>query len=297
MASGEIFKAGNIAVITGASSGIGRESARSCSKMGMRVILADIDEKELAEAAEEVAGKAVVCDVSDAAQVAKLADVVFAEAGQVHFAFFNAGIGAGGGAFEAAAKWERTLGVNTWGAIHCSQAFVPKMKASGVPGLVVITGSKQGITMPPGNLAYNVSKAALKTYAEGLEHELRSAEGCKVRAALLVPGWTNTSIMRKSKRDEATAKGEEFDVDKVFFHEGKPAAGAWTCSQVVDFMLEELAKGRFYLICPDNDVTREVDNLRMTWTMQDITEDRPPLSRWHPEYKDKFTEFVAANKK
>jgi len=296
MALNDCLKAGNVAVITGASSGIGRETARRCSKMGMKVVLADIDEKELAEAAAEVVGKAVVCDVADAAQFAKLADAAFAETGQVHFAFFNAGVGAGGGAFDSAAKWEKTLGVNTWGAIHCSQAIVSRMKSSGVPGLVVITGSKQGITMPPGNLAYNVSKAALKAYAEGLEHELRSEEGCKVRSALLVPGWVNSSIMRKSKRDEAAAKGEEFDLDKVFFHEDKPAAGAWSCAQLVDFMLEELAKEKFYLICPDNDVTPNIDKLRMTWAMQDITEDRPPLSRWHPEYKDKFTAFIEANK-
>lgn len=295
--SAECFKAGNVAVITGASSGIGREVARRCSKLGMKVVLADNDEAELAEAAKEVGGVAVVTDVADAAQVAKLAETAFAQTGQVHFCFFNAGIGAGGGAMAPWAAWEKTMSVNTFGAIHCCQAFVPQMKASGAPGVIVITGSKQGITMPPGNLAYNVSKAALKAYAEGLEHELRSEEGCKLSAGLLVPGWTNTSLMLKSKRAEAAAKGEEFDVDKVFFHEGKPASGAWMSSQVVDFMMEELSKGRFYMICPDNDVTREVDNFRMTWTMQDITEDRPPLSRWHPEYKDKFTAYVEANKK
>merc|ERR1712151_400522 len=86
--------------------------------------------------------------------------------------------------------------------------------------------------------------------------------------------------------------GEDFDINNVFFHEGKPASGAWMPGQVVDFMLEELGKGRFYMIRPDNDVSRETDNLRMTWTMQDITENRPPLSRWHPDYKDKFTKFV-----
>jgi len=67
--------------------------------------------------------------------------------------------------------------------------------------------------------------------------------------------------------------------------------------QVVDFMLEELSKNNFYIICPDNDVTREVDNLRMTWAMQDVTENRAPLSRWHPDYKDAFAEYVSAGKK
>ena len=170
------------------------------------------------------------------------------------------------------------------------------MKESGEPGLVINTGSKQGITMPPGNLAYNTSKAALKCFTEGLEHELRSTEGCRVSAALLVPGWVNTSIMLKSKRDQALAAEEAFDPDKVFFHEAKPAAGAWMPDQVIDFLIEELEKNRFYILCPDNDVDRETDKLRMTWTMQDITQDRPPLSRWHPEYKTQFEEFLAANK-
>ena len=87
------------------------------------------------------------------------------------------------------------------------------------------------------------------------------------------------------------------DPSTVSFHEDNPASGAWMPQQVVDFMISELDRGLFYIICPDNDVDRETDNLRMTWTMQDITLNRPPLSRWHPEYKDKFTEFLKANKK
>lgn len=86
-------------------------------------------------------------------------------------------------------------------------------------------------------------------------------------------------------------------MSKVFFSEDKPQGGAWMPRQVIEFMAAELDKGRFYIICPDNDVDRETDNLRMTWTMQDITEDRVPLSRWHPTYKDKFTAYLEANKK
>lgn len=211
----------------------------------------------------------------------------------------NAGIGAGGGVMAPLGDWQKTLGVNSWGPIHGCQAFLPAMKAflNGAPGLIINTGSKQGITMPPGNLAYNVSKAALKCYTEGLEHELRSEDGCGIRAALLVPGWVNSSIALKSDRMRAEKSNETFNPDDVFFHEGKPAAGAWMPDQVVDFMLQELQKGRFYIICPDNDVDRATDNLRMTWTMQDITEDRPPLSRWHPDFKDSFAQFLEINKR
>mmetsp|Transcript_15701 Transcript_15701/g.24894 ORF Transcript_15701/g.24894 Transcript_15701/m.24894 type:complete len:108 (-) Transcript_15701:8-331(-) len=100
----------------------------------------------------------------------------------------------------------------------------------------------------------------------------------------------------KQKLKEA-GQEEKFDADKVFFHEDKPAKGAWMPPQVVEYMVQRLDKEKFYIICPDNEVSVELDNLRFTWTMQDITEDRAPLSRWHPDYKDKFTQFVEANKK
>jgi short-subunit dehydrogenase len=141
-----------------------------------------------------------------------------------------------------------------------------------------------------------MSKAALKCYTEGLEHDLRTNGNGKLRAALLIPGWVNTSIMLKSVRDEKLEKGEEFDASTVFFHEEKPAEGAWMPNQVVEFMISELDGGKFYIVCPDNDVDRETDNLRMTWTMQDITMDRPPLSRWHPDYTDKFNAFLEEHK-
>ena len=68
-------------------------------------------------------------------------------------------------------------------------------------------------------------------------------------------------------------------------------------SQVVEYLEAEMSKGVFYVICPDNDVDVHTDNLRMTWAMQDLTEKRPPLSRWHPDYKDPFADYIAANPK
>ncbi|KAJ8600151.1 hypothetical protein CTAYLR_010755 [Chrysophaeum taylorii] len=288
----EVVKAGNVAVVTGASSGIGKALVQRMAKLGMKVYAADIDVDEL----QGVVGENIVgvpTDVADPSSVEALAARVFEEAGKCNLLVNNAGIGRGGGPFEPVARYHQTLGVNTFGPIHGCQAFVPRMQKTGEPGIIVNTGSKQGITCPPGNLVYNVSKSALKTYTEGLEHELRSTTP-RLAAALLVPGWVNTSIMLKSKRDAAKETGDAFDPDAVFFHEAKPAKGAWMPDQIVDFMLEELGKGRFYLIAPDNDVSRNVDNKRMTWTMQDITQDRPPLSRWHPDWKPKFEAFIAA---
>jgi len=166
------------------------------------------------------------------------------------------------------------------------------MKESGQPGIIINTGSKQGITCPPGNLTYNMSKAALKVYTEGLEHELmlgRLDGSSRLRAALLIPGWVNTSILLKAERTKAASADRPFDPSTTFFHEEAPHDGAWMPHQVIEFMTKELDDGRFYVLCPDNEVDRETDNLRVLWAAQDITENRPPLSRWHPEFKEHFT--------
>src|SRR5262249_10662064 len=140
------------------------------------------------------------------------------------------------------------------------------------PGAIVNTGSKQGITCPPGDTAYNVSKAGVKVLTEALAHQLRNVEGCQVTAHLLVPGFTYTGITRP-RRD------------------GKPA-GAWTAGGVAALLMARMAGGDFYIICPDNDATWEMDRKRIEGAAQDITENRPPLSRWHPDYKEAFAKFM-----
>jgi NAD(P)-dependent dehydrogenase (short-subunit alcohol dehydrogenase family) len=151
------------------------------------------------------------------------------------------------------------------------QAFVPAMLAGDRPGLVINTGSKQGITQPPGNTAYNVAKAGVKALTEGLAHSLREAAGTRITAHLLIPGFTHTGM---------TGVAE------------KPA-GAWTAGQVADFMLERIEAGDFYILCPDNDVTRRTDEKRMAWAMGDVIENRPALSRWHPDHSEAFARFMA----
>lgn len=310
-----IFTKLNTAVITGASSGIGKAAAIKCAQAGMHVWLLDIDAQDLAKALPLVQSHAesgghqhiqeLVVDVSQEEQMKDAADKVFQHEStrSVHFLMNNAAIQLGGGPLdEPMDTFRKVLDVNTLGPIIGCQAFVPRMQEKGSDGLVVNTGSKQGITAPPGNLTYNVSKAALKTWTEGLEHELmkrRTNNGGKLFAALLIPGWVNTSIALKEQRMRAENEGklDEFEEDKVFFHEGKPAEGAWMPMQVIDFMTKELEKGGFYVVCPDNDVDRETDKLRMTWAMQDVTKNRAPLSRWHPEWKDAFAEYLKNNKK
>jgi NAD(P)-dependent dehydrogenase (short-subunit alcohol dehydrogenase family) len=268
------------AVITGAASGIGLAAATKLASLGMKLCLADIDAGALDRAAGEVARHAanpgdvrtIATDVSRREEVQRLKDFAYENFGEVAFLMNNAGVEGGGTLLGDPARWRKILDVNLWGVIHGVQIFAPAMIAQGAPGAIVNTGSKQGITCPPGETAYNVTKAGVKVVTEALAHELRNIEGCAVTAHLLVPGFTFTGFTRVRVS-------------------GKPA-GAWTPEQVIDFMLETMAAGDFYLLCPDNDVTRDIDEHRILWAAQDMIKNRPALSRWHPDYKQAFADFM-----
>lgn len=213
-------------------------------------------------------------DVSDAEALLGLQQQVNERFGGTDVLMNNAGIQPGSKLFDAREDrtWERIFSVNLKGVIQGTQIFAPGMIARGRPGLIINTGSKQGITTPPGDPAYNVSRAAVKAFTEALQHELRNTEGCRISAHLLIPGFVFTPLAAKGRTD-------------------KPA-GAWTPEQTVDFMLGRLEAGDFYILCPDNEVPRSLDERRIAWAAGDIIENRPPLSRWHPDYAEKFAEFL-----
>jgi hypothetical protein len=278
------IQTGKVAVITGAASGIGLAAAKTFASLGMNLVLVDLDGDAVAAAAKEIADsvgpfhepalviKQVVGDVAQASTLER-AKAAAGEIGDVAILMNNAGVGGGGNAIERPDAWRRVLETNLFGVINGCQVFGQAMIDANVPAAIINTGSKQGITAPPGDTAYNVSKAAIKTLTEGLQHTLRNIAGCHVSAYLLVPGSTFTGMTRRRLAE-------------------KPP-GAWTPEQVVDFMLARMDAGDFYILCPDNEVTREIDNARMTWAMQDLTLNRPPLSRWHPDYAHAFAEFLA----
>merc|ERR1712072_164350 len=202
-------------------------------------------------------------------------------------------------AIEFLDRWRAVMDVNFWGVVYGCQIFVPDMIASGEKCVVVNTGSKQGITAPPGDTAYNCSKAAVKTLTEGLQHTLRNTPGCKVNAFLLVPGWTITMIATNANKrlkgeewDPATAQDEScYDgvKDREVAQEKLMARGAWPADRVVDECFAAVNTGApFYIICPDNETTVSQDKGRMQWSADDILFRRQPLSRWSEQYKDEY---------
>ncbi|MBW2424553.1 MAG: SDR family NAD(P)-dependent oxidoreductase [Deltaproteobacteria bacterium] len=264
---------GKVAVVTGAADGIGLAASERFAAMEMRVAMADLDEQKLREASARVEGSvAIPTDVSDLSSVEALREAALSACGRVDVLMNNAGIGLPSHSWGEYENWAKVLNTNLWGVINGIHVFAEAMIAQATPGLIINTGSKQGITMPPGTPAYNVSKAGVKATTEALAHALRNTEGCQVTAHLLVPGFTFTGAIRK-------------------FTQQKPE-GAWEPAQVIDFLIDALARNEFYVICPDNDVDRETDNRRMEWAMGDLIHDRPALSRWHPDYAEEFEAFV-----
>ena len=272
------FQPNAVAVITGGASGIGLATAQHLAAMGLRLVIVDVREALLEPAAEQLRqlGAPVVMasstDVSDREALVELETLVAERFGGTDILMNNAGIQPGSSLLDDPENWLRILGVNLGGIVYGTQVFVPRMIERGRPGLVINTGSKQGITTPPGDPAYNVSKSGVKTFTEALAHELRNTEGHQLTAHLLIPGFVFTDLTRGSRTEKPT--------------------GAWTPEQTAEFLFQSVERGDFYILCPDNDVSRELDEKRMAWAIGDIIENRPPLSRWHPDYAESFNLYI-----
>ena len=280
----ECFTRGGVAVITGGASGIGRAAARQAARAGMRLALLDVNADKLAATAAELAdivgNDSVItstADVADPMAMINLATDVESRWGAASLLMNNAAYfvaGGAGGILDPIDNWAKVFAVNVLGVVNGVQAFLPAMLASDKAGVIVNTGSKQGLTNPPGNPAYNTSKAAVNAYTQNLARDLRErdrAGGLRtagISAHLLIPGWTTTG-------------------------DAQHRPGAWLPEQVVLHMTQAIAADEFFILCPDDDTPNATDHKRILWNAMDIVENRPALSRWHPDYADEFAAFMA----
>ncbi|KAF1941678.1 NAD(P)-binding protein [Clathrospora elynae] len=271
-----VFRPSACALITGGASGVGYAVAQLCLKHSMRVTIADFSQSNLDHAKATLKGD-VTClqaDVGDRAAWKMLLEKV----GEVDFLMLNAGV-TGKGSWGDEEYFDKILHTNLNGVINGLNAYVPSFQArssssSSPPSAIVITGSKQGITNPPGNPAYNASKAAVKALAEHLSYDLRDTN---IGVHLLVPGWTFTGLSGNVPGASTASK----------------PSGAWSATQVADYMYTKMSDGKFYILCPDNEVDEAMDKKRMLWSVGDAVNERPPLTRWRDEFKDEAEAWMA----
>jgi len=271
------FEKDGVAVITGGASGIGRAAGRRAAAAGMKIVLVDVNPDKLDATAAELAAAvgagsvlAKVVDVASAEAMMALATEVEARFGAPTLLMNNAAAfvaGGAGGILDPIENWQRLFAVNVLGIVNGVQAFLPRMLLAARPAVIVNTGSKQGLTNPPGNPAYNTSKAAVNAYSQNLARDLRERSGSLVTAHLLIPGWTTTG-------------------------DAEHRPGAWLPEQVVDFMSDAIERNAFFILCPDGETTPEIDHKRIYWNAMDIILGRPALSRWHSDFKDAFAAFM-----
>jgi len=250
---------GRTAVITGAASGFGLETARVAAREGMNVVMADVQADALDAAAAEIAGLgaqvlAQRVDVSKAAEVDALAAATFARFGAPHFVFNNAGVGAGGLVWETSLRdWDWVLGVNVMGVVHGVRTFVPAMldaarADAGYEGHVVNTASMAGLLNPPNMGVYNVSKHAVVSLSETLHQDLALVTD-QVSASVLCPYFVATGISH-SERNRPQAEGAPLtrsqQIQQAMIQKAV-GAGKVSAAQVAQFVFDALRERRFYV--------------------------------------------------
>lgn len=257
------YLAGGVAVITGAASGFGLETARIAARRGMKVVMADVQPDALELAAHEIQGLgaevlAQRTDVSKAADIDALAAATLERFGAPNFLFNNAGVGGGGGLiWEAGVKdWEWVLGVNVMGVVHGVRAFTPPMLAAAARdpawrGHIVNTASMAGLLSPPNMGVYNASKHAVVTISETLFQDLALVSE-QVHAHVLCPFFVPTGIHashrnRPPELTDAHARPTKSQLIAQAMSEKAVTSGKVTAAQVAQFVYDAMAENRFYV--------------------------------------------------
>jgi NAD(P)-dependent dehydrogenase (short-subunit alcohol dehydrogenase family) len=276
---------GKVAVVTGAASGIGRALAEKSAQEGMKVVLADVEERALKQAEEELQASgaqvlAVRTDVSHADEVEVLAKITFATYGAAHLLFNNAGVGAGTTVWESSlADWQWVLGVNLWGVIHGIHFFVPRMLAQDTEGHIVNTASSAGLITSSGLGIYKVSKHGVVTLSETLALEL-AARGAKLKASVLCPEWVNTRILdaernrpqalQNAPQEQHTSPETAAMAEMVIQVMRQLAQAGLPPSQVAERVFDAIRQEQFYILT--HPATKQGVQLRM----EDILQERMP---------------------
>jgi len=268
-----------VAVVTGAASGIGRALAQRFAQAGMKVVLADVEQDALVQAAHDIrtAGAeaiAVRTDVSKAAEVEALAQATLDQFGAVHVVCNNAGVAMSAPCWmNTVADWEWVLGVNLWGVLHGVRVFTPILLSQGVESHIVNTASMAGMISGPGMAAYNVTKFGVVTLSETLHHELTML-GAPVHVSVLCPGFVNTRIFeaernRPAQLAETASKlpgAEEMEqMGRQLVAAGSPP------SMVADVVFDAIRNNRFYIF--PHPEWKQYIRARM----EDILEERAPV--------------------
>lgn len=251
---------GKTAVLTGAGSGFGLECARLGAKLGMNLVLADVQQDALDKASEEMkaAGAQVLSfkiDVSSAAQMEAMGKAVFERFGAPHFVFNNAGVGAGGLIWENSLKdWEWVMGVNVMGVVHGVRIFTPMMleaaaKDPAWQGHIVNTASMAGLLNPPNMGVYNVSKHAVVSLSETLYQDLGLVTD-QVGASVLCPFFVATGIgmsQRNRPAELASDKPTKSQMIQQAMTGKAVGSGKVTAADVAKLVFDAIANNQFYI--------------------------------------------------
>lgn len=273
---------GKVAVITGAASGFGRELAILCAREGMKLVLADIDAKNLPGTVALLPAGAqsisVKCDVSKAESVENLAKETYAKFGAAHLLFNNAGVSPVGPVWTTTLQdWEWTLGVNLMGVVHGIRSFVPRMLEQKDECHVVNTASVAGLLSVPASSVYCVSKHGVVTLSECLYHDLAIMSGAagpsKIGVSVLCPAFVNTGI-KDSGRNRPADLAATNPLAKPFEAQMRKAieSGRLTATEVAQMTLDAVKANRFYIL------THPKIKVSIEARMRDILEERPPTN-------------------
>jgi len=281
-------------VITGAGSGLGREFALLAAKLGMRLVLADVQQDALkqTEASATALGADVlsyVCDVRRGDEVESLAQAAVKRFGAIHVVFNNAGVGAGGLIWESTQQdWEWVLGVNLWGVIHGVRVFTPLMLASAkadpnFEGHIINTASMAGLLTPPAMGIYNVSKHAVVALTETLYHDLSLIDapiGVSVLCPYFVPtGISHSDSVRPSDTQATTQPTRSQQISQAML-EKAVSAGKVSAAEVAQITFDAIKAGQFYIYSHPQalgNVERRMQDILQAHNPSDPYEQAPKL--------------------